>query len=140
MTNRGYFVNKGALWKWIQEPPNVGVQHIVHLLPHQSHRKRVQCLMLAAPWSESIGKSQKVLLVDLIEDGHHGLLDDLIFHGRDAQRALSPVSFRNVDPSGWLRLIGAAVNPAVKILKSILQSEFILSPSDTVYSWRSLPL
>src|SRR6266480_1741313 len=91
MTNRGYFMNKGALWKWIQEPPNVGVQHIVHLLPHQSHRKRVQCLMLAAPWSESIGKSQKVLLIDLIEDGHHGLLDDLIFHGRDAQRALSPV-------------------------------------------------
>lgn len=100
----------------VKEAPHVRVQHVVHFLPHQSHRKRVQSLVLAAPWSESIGKSQKVFLVYLTEYGDHGLLDDLVLHGRDSQRALSPVGFRDVDPSGRLRLVGAAVNPAMKIL------------------------
>ena len=41
----------------------------------------------------------EVDLVNLIEDGHHGLLNNLILQRRDAQRTLSPVGLRNVDSS-----------------------------------------
>jgi hypothetical protein len=40
--------------------------------------------MLAAPRAKSIRKSEKVFLVNLVEDGSHGLLDDLIFQSRNS--------------------------------------------------------
>jgi hypothetical protein len=39
--------------------------------------------MLAALGSETIREAEKVFLIDLIEDGDHGLLDDLILQRRD---------------------------------------------------------
>jgi len=71
--------------------------------------------MLAAPWPEAIRESPKVLFVDLIEDRDHGMLNDLIFQRRDSQWPLPPIGLRNVYSPGWLRPVGAAVNPAVEI-------------------------
>ena len=51
----------------------------------------------AASWPEAIGKTPKVLFIDLIEDRDHGMLDDLILQRRDAQRALPPVGLRYID-------------------------------------------
>ena len=48
----------------VEEPTDVGVEHPVHLLPHESHPERIQRVMLAAPRSESIGEAQEVHLVD----------------------------------------------------------------------------
>ena len=52
--------------------------------------------MLAAPGTEPIGEPQEVLFVNLIEDRHYGLLDDLILQGCNAQRTLSSIRFRDV--------------------------------------------
>jgi hypothetical protein len=39
--------------------------------------------MLAAPRAETIREAEKVLFGNLVEDGNHGLLDDLVSQGRD---------------------------------------------------------
>src|SRR5450631_3313707 len=52
--------------------------------------------MLAAPRIETIGEPHKILFVNLIEDRRHGLLNDFILQGCDAQGTLPPIGFRNV--------------------------------------------
>src|SRR5271166_4037514 len=97
MINRGYFMTKGALCRWIQKAADVGIEHPVHLLPFQSHSKRIQRLMWAAARAEPVGEAFEVDLVNLVEDRHHGLLDYFVLYSRDAQRALPPVGLRYID-------------------------------------------
>jgi hypothetical protein len=56
------------------------------------------------------------------------VLDDLIFQGRDPQRSLSTVSLFNVNPFGWLRPEGSAVNATVKIIDAIFQVLLVFMP------------
>src|SRR4029077_12859768 len=83
----------------VKEASNVGVEHPVHALPLDAHRQRVQRLMWAATGSEPVRESFEVHLVNLVEDSHHGLLYDLVFQRRNAQRTFPPVSLRYVDSS-----------------------------------------
>jgi hypothetical protein len=68
----------------VKEPSNVGVEYPVHPLPLDSHRQRVQRLVWVTPGPESVREALEVHLVNLIENGHHGLLYDLVFQRRDA--------------------------------------------------------
>src|ERR1700681_4066137 len=54
---------------------------------------------------ESHTKSPKVYLVNLIEDGDHGVLNDLVLQRRNAQRPFPAVGLRNIHSSRWLRSI-----------------------------------
>jgi hypothetical protein len=54
--------------------------------------------MLAAPRAKAIRESQKVLFIDLVEDRGHGVLDKLIFQGRDSEWALPSIFFLYVHP------------------------------------------
>src|ERR1700680_3159957 len=96
--------------------------------------------MLAAPRAKSIRKAEKVFLVNLVEDGSHGLLDDLILQSRNSQRTLSSICFLCVHSSRWLRVICSTMNSAVEIDKSIFNSVFILLPCDSVHSGCGFPL
>src|SRR5262252_1389675 len=96
--------------------------------------------MLAAPRAEAIRETQKILLVDLVEDGDHSLLDDFVFQGRDPQWTLSSIFFLYVHSSRGQRSIRSAMNPAMKIHQPIFQSGLILLPRDPVYSGCSFPL
>src|SRR5215471_8403765 len=91
---------------------NVGIEYPVHLLPHDSHPQRVQCLMRIAPGPEPVGEAQEVLFVNLVEDCRHRLLDDLVLQGGNAEGTLSSVSFRYVDSPGRLRSIGSPMDAA----------------------------
>jgi hypothetical protein len=62
----------------VEEVPNVRVEYPVHPLRLDSHRQRIQRLMRAASGSEPIRKAFEVHLVNLIEDGHHSLLNNLV--------------------------------------------------------------
>src|SRR5450631_407918 len=124
----------------IEEPADVGIQHPVHLLPLDPDHQRIQRLMLTAPRPRPIREAQKVHLIYLIEDGDHGLLNDLVLQCRDAQRPLSTIGFRNVHSSRWLRLVSAPVNPVMKILDAIFNPGFILLPSHAIHSGSSLTL
>jgi hypothetical protein len=68
---------------FIEKTPNVGVKNPIHFLPHDSHPKRIQRIVLASPRSETIREPQKVLFVNLIEDRHHCVLDDLVLQRSD---------------------------------------------------------
>ena len=67
----------------IEKSSNVGIKYVVHPLLQEREQRRVQRLVLAAPRAKPIGKAEKVFLVDLVEDGNHGLLDKFVFYGRD---------------------------------------------------------
>jgi len=68
----------------IEEAADVCVQYVVHLLLQERVGQRIQRIVLAAPWAEAIGEAQKVFLLDLVEDGGHSLLDNLVFQCRDS--------------------------------------------------------
>jgi hypothetical protein len=67
-----------------KKSPNVRIEHPVHALPLDAHIQRVQRLMWTATGPEPIRKALEVHLVDLVEDGHHGLLNNLVLQRRDA--------------------------------------------------------
>ncbi len=99
----------------IEKGPDVSIHNVVHPLLRERIRERIQRLMLAVPRPKPIRKAQKVLLVNRIEDGHHRLLDNLILQGRDPQRALAPVAFRDVRPPTRPCSKRPAMHPAVQI-------------------------
>jgi hypothetical protein len=68
----------------VEKSSDIGVQNVVHLLLQERVRQRIQRLMLAAPRTKTIREAEKVFLVNLIEDGNHGLLDSLVFQSRDS--------------------------------------------------------
>src|SRR6266851_5923321 len=90
--------------------------------------------MLAAPRAKPIREAEKVFLVNLVEDGGHGLLDKLVFQGRNPQRALPSICFLYVHSSRWLRTIRSTMNSAMEIEQSIFNSDFIFLPCDPVHS------
>src|ERR1700678_3510526 len=97
----------------VEESANIRIEYPVHSLPLDAYVQRIQRLMRAASRTESIRKAPKVHLVDLVENGHHRLLDDLIFQRGDAQWPLPAISLRYVHSSRGLRPICSAMNPAV---------------------------
>src|SRR6476659_8786917 len=94
----------------IEEAPNVTVQNPVHLLPRDPDEQRIQRLLLTASWPEPIRVAPKILLINLVEDCDHGLLNNLVLQSRDPQGPSSTIRFRDEDSSRWLRSISAAVN------------------------------
>src|SRR5882757_8726699 len=63
----------------IEEALDVGIKYVVHLSFHERVRQRIQRLMLAAPRTKTIREAEEVLLIDVVEDGDHRVLDDLVF-------------------------------------------------------------
>jgi hypothetical protein len=90
--------------------------------------------MLVAPRAKSIRETEKVFLVDLVEDGDHGLLDNLVLQRRNSQRTFSPVFFLYVHSSRWRRSERPTVHPAVQIDQSVFQPRFILLPRNAVHA------
>jgi site-specific DNA recombinase len=83
----------------VEKTANVHVEYPVHLPPSQSHRQRVQRIVLAAPRPKPIRESQKVLFVDCIEHRHHCLLHNLVLQRGDPQWPLPAIGFWDVCPS-----------------------------------------
>src|SRR6476660_1641218 len=129
-----------AFGEVVEKASDVRVQYVVHLLLQERVRQRIQRVMLAAPRAEPIRESQKVLLVDLVEDGDHGLLDDFVFQCRNPQWTLSSILFLYVDSSRRQRSVSSAMNPSVKIDEPIFQSGLILLPRYPVHPWCGFPL
>src|ERR1700719_345625 len=117
----------------IEESLDVGIEHPVHTLLLQPRIQRVKRLMRVSPWPEPIRKAFEVCLVNLVEDSHHGLLNNLVLQCRDAQRSLSPVSLRNVHSSRGLCPVRATVNATVQISEPIFQPRLILAPCHAVH-------
>ena len=83
----------------IEEALDVGIKYVVHLLFHERIRQRVQRLMLAASRTKTIREAEEALLIDMVEDGDHCVLDDLVLQCGDPERTFPSVAFLDVDPS-----------------------------------------
>src|SRR3974390_406342 len=119
-----------ALVEVVEKATDVSVHNVVHLLLPQCVGQRIQRVMLAAPRAETIREAEKVLFVNLVEDGVHGVLDEFIFQGRDSQWTLPSIFFLYVHSSRRQRSIRSAMNPAMEIDQTIFHSGLILLPSD----------
>ena len=106
----------------------------------ESHTQRIKRLVRAPSRPKAVRKAFEVHLVNLIKDGHHGLLNNFVLQCRDTQRTLPPVSLRNIDSPRSLCPVRSTVNPAVQIGKPILQPGLILFPGHAVHSRCSLSL
>ncbi|CAA9891054.1 hypothetical protein METHB2_330007 [Candidatus Methylobacter favarea] len=80
----------------IEELLDVGVQDGVHPGAHDPKRERIQRIMLASPWPESIREPQEISLIYGIQHFHHAALDDLVFQRGDAERPLAAVRLGDV--------------------------------------------
>lgn len=70
----------------IEELTDIQIQHPVYLSLHNRNIQGIQCIMLTLSRSESVGKPQKISLVDLIQHGHYCLLHDFVFQTQYTQR------------------------------------------------------
>jgi len=57
----------------VEEALDISIEHPVHTLLLQPRVERIERLVRVSSWPEPIRKALEVRLVDLIEDGHHGL-------------------------------------------------------------------
>jgi len=71
-------------------------------------------------------EKREIFLVYLIEDGDHGLLDDLVLQRRDPQRTLPPIASRLHLLDGLARMCRDA--PGCAGHKAFLQTGLILLP------------
>ena len=102
----------------VEEATDVGIKHPVHSLPLNAHRQRIKRLMRAATGTEPLRKAFEVDLVYLIEDRHHGLLNNFVLQCRDAPTAVAdrqPSEYRlsaRVSPDTLHVAPGCADRPA----------------------------
>src|SRR6202453_906783 len=122
----------------IEEALDVSIKYVVHFSFHERIRQRIQRLMLAAPRTKTIRKAEEVLLIDVVEDGDHCVLDDLVFQCGDPERTLPSVAFLDVNPYRWKCPIRPAMQPAVQIGKPTFQPGLILLPRHPIYARCSL--
>src|SRR5713226_8221060 len=123
----------------VKEPPYVGVEHPVHFPARDPYRQRVQRIVLAAPRPESVGKAQKVLFPDLVENRPYRVLYDFVFQCRDPQWSLPSIGLRDPDSPRRLRSIGSTMDSSVKVLQPLLQAFSIFLPRHPVRPRRRLP-
>ena len=124
----------------VEEAPDVGVEHPVHLLRHDPGRQRVQRLMRAAPWSEPIREPEEVRFVDGVEHLDDGALDDLVFQRGNPERPLPPVRLRDVRPTNRLRTVRSPLQPAREVPKVDLQVLSVVLPGLAVDACHGVPL
>ena len=104
----------GLPWR-TEKARDVSVQNVVHLLLQEHVRQRIQRVILAAPRAEALRESQKVFLINLVEDGGHSVLDDFVFQSRNSQWTLPSIFFLYVHSSRWQCSVCSAMNPTVQI-------------------------
>jgi hypothetical protein len=116
----------------VQEALDVGIQYPIHRPVANRHRQGVQRLMTVAMRTEAITETEKVLLVNALEDPQHRLLDDLVFQRRNPQRALPPIGLG--DPASTRRLgsVGSPVNTIMEVRDVDLQVLLIFLPGYSI--------
>src|SRR5437667_185131 len=124
----------------IEKAFDVQVEHPVHFSRQQSGVERIQRLMLAAPWSEPVRKTEKVCFVDGVQHLDRRTLDDLVFQRRDSERSLPPVGLRDKHSTHRLRSVRSSLQPFGKILEVSLQRLAVVPPRLPVHAWRGFLL
>ena len=117
----------------IKETTDVGVKHPVHLALGETHVQRIQRVVVPSSRPKPIAEPEKVLLVYLLQNNPHGLLDNLVFQGRNAQGTQTSIRLGNVLSLGGLCPVGTAMNPLSEVLQIGFQIAAILMPRHSVH-------
>src|SRR6266542_3710206 len=123
-----------------EEGPDIGIEYEVHLRAADPDDERVQRIVRAAPSPEPIREPEEVFLVDRAQHRSRGSLDDLVFEGRDRQRALAAVLLRNVAPPVRLRPVCSAFDPCVQVPDPSIEIPFVGLPYHAVHAGRGVTL
>src|SRR6266446_9621042 len=106
MTNRGYFMNKGALWNTIQEFLKIEVYH-----PAMALSNVLLCLgyrlMRRAFRPEPVTVFREGRVPSALQNLHHRLLDKTIQHRRDTKLSHPAVRFGDFHPPHRLGFVGS---------------------------------
>jgi hypothetical protein len=113
---------------------------LVHALPREHHRARIQGMRRTASRPEAGGEAPKVFLIARAEDRAPGLLDTLVLQRRDPPGALPPIGRRHVDSPGRLRPLGPAVDSAVEVSASLGHASLIRLPGHALDPRSDTPL
>jgi hypothetical protein len=110
----------------IEEGADVDIEHEVHALRHQGLVQSVQGRVRAPPRPEAVAEPEKVGLVDGVQHLGHRALDDLVLQCRNAERAETAVSFRDVGSAHRLGPVLSAMDPFVQTLEIGLQIPLVV--------------
>jgi hypothetical protein len=126
-------MNRGAIWRSIQEASDIGVENPVHAGGADPDSQGIERIVLTAPWPESVREPEEVFLVDRTEHHDHRALDDFVFQGSDPQRAQSTVLLQDEPSPDGQRPVAAAMNPCMQVLKVVLQPYLVVLPRQLLH-------
>src|SRR5580700_8292133 len=126
--------NQPLLTDRIEKTSEVRVENIVHFRAVDTEHQSIQRIMLAALRSEPIREPEEIFLVDRVQHHAGRPLDDLVFQGRDRERALLPIGLRYIPPPRWQCPICSSLDPCVQILNSTIEVCFVVPPDQPVYA------
>jgi IS30 family transposase len=118
----------------VEEAPDIGIENPVHPGTANCHCQCVQCVVSPLSGPEPVREAKEVFLVDRIEDGDNGALDDFVFQRSNTKWPLLAISLRNEPTLDWLRPVRAAMNPVVQALEVSLQCRLVVLPHHTIHS------
>ena len=119
---------------FIEERSDVGVQYEVHFLAGDSNRERVERIVRAASWPESIREPEEVFLVDRVQHRNRRSLDDLVLESGDREWALSTVRLRYVHSPAWQRPVRSSVESRVQVLEIAPEGRLVLRPCQPIHA------
>ena len=124
----------------IQERGQIRIEDPLDLGAGDPERQGIKCIMLPATRPETITEAEEVSLVNLIQYGDHGPLDDFIFQRRNAEGPLAPIRLRDVLPADGVSTIRLAVDPAVEVVETLLQVLPVFLPGLPIDPWGGIML
>src|SRR5215469_15866246 len=115
---------------------DVSIVYPVHFSCSDPNRQRIQRLMWATFWSETVRESQKVRFVNCVQHCDGGTLDDLIFQRGNAEGAKLTrfTHLLDVHPANRLGSVGSSLESMGEILEVRLEVLTVVLPCLAVYA------
>ncbi|MBV8831433.1 MAG: recombinase family protein [Acidobacteriaceae bacterium] len=117
----------------VEEALDVGIEYPVHALLLQPRIQRIERIVRVTSRPEPVRETSEVRLINFIEHGHHGLLNNLVLQRRNPQRTLPSIRLRNVHSSRRLRPVRTTMYAAVQIDQPISQPRLIIAPCHAIH-------
>jgi hypothetical protein len=105
----------------VEEAPDISIQDPVHSSRQETDIESIEAVVLPLAGSISIGKTEKVSLVDRVQHFDRGPLDDLVFQSGNAQRALLAIGLGDKHSAYWLGPVTSALQASGKIIEVCLK-------------------
>jgi hypothetical protein len=124
----------------IKESRDIGVQYVVHLRAVDPDIQGVQRIVLTALGSESVREPEEFLLVDRVQHGDRGSLDDLILQSGDRERALTAIRLRDVLTPRGPSPVRSSVDLFMQRREILIEVCLVGPPRQPIHAGSGVPL